>query len=66
MAPPFFTSIIDADEWSASCLGRFIPGEKLLYPLDTRLGGTQSQSGRCKAEINLLPLRRTEPHQSSP
>jgi hypothetical protein len=28
IAPPFLTSLIDGGEWSASLLGRFIPGGK--------------------------------------
>jgi hypothetical protein len=28
MVPPFFTSALDAGEWSASRPGRFIPGER--------------------------------------
>jgi hypothetical protein len=32
-------------EWSASCLGRFTPGESPRYPLNRRLGGRQSRSG---------------------
>jgi hypothetical protein len=34
IAPPFFTSELDGDKWSASYLGRFTPREKSPpYPL---------------------------------
>jgi hypothetical protein len=49
-APPFFTSGIDRDEWSPSCLGR------PQCPLDRR---SQSRSGR-------LPLSGIETRPSSP
>jgi hypothetical protein len=43
----FLTSTLDGDEWSASRFGRFNPhGKSPWYPLDRRLGGTQSRSGR--------------------
>jgi hypothetical protein len=32
-----------------------LPGKQLLDPLDRRLGGTQSSSGRCGGEKNLAP-----------
>jgi hypothetical protein len=28
IAPPFITSVLDGGEWSASCNGRFTPGER--------------------------------------
>jgi hypothetical protein len=31
-------------------------GEQPRYPLDRRLGGPHSRSGRCEDEKNLLPL----------
>jgi hypothetical protein len=36
------------------------------YPLDRRLGGPQSRSGRSGEEKNLLPLPEIEPRLSSP
>jgi hypothetical protein len=36
-------------------------GKSLRYPLDGRLGGPQSQSGRCREEKNLFPLLGIEP-----
>jgi hypothetical protein len=43
----FLTSALAWGEWSASRPGRFTPrGNSPRYPLDRRLGGTQSRSGR--------------------
>jgi hypothetical protein len=43
----FLTSALDGGEWSASRPGRALPpGKDLQYPLDIRLGGPQSRSGR--------------------
>jgi hypothetical protein len=42
----FLTSALDGGEWSASLPGRFTPGKEPRYPLDRRLGGPQSRSGR--------------------
>jgi hypothetical protein len=36
-------------------------GNSLLYPLDRRLGGLQSRSGRCGEDKNSQPLPRQEP-----
>jgi hypothetical protein len=33
-------------------------------PMDTRLGGPKSRSGRCGVNRNLLPLPRNEPRPS--
>jgi hypothetical protein len=53
------TSTVDGGEWSASCPGRFtlIP----RYPLDRRLGGPQSCSGRGGEEKNSQPPPGIEP-----
>jgi hypothetical protein len=52
------TSVLDGDEWSASLPGRFIPRVKSpLYPLDRRLGGPQSRSGRGGEGKNSQPCR---------
>jgi hypothetical protein len=40
------TSALDEGEWSASRPGRFTPRESTWHPLDRRLGGPQSRSGR--------------------
>jgi hypothetical protein len=48
--------ILDLGEWSASRPYRFIPaGSNVWYPLDGRLGGPQSRSGRGD-EKNSQPL----------
>jgi hypothetical protein len=54
----FFTSALDADEWSAKRPDRFTPGNESSYALD-RLGETQNQFGQCGVE-NKLALPRTE------
>jgi hypothetical protein len=41
--------------------GCFISEKSPWYPLDRRLGGPQSRSGRCGEEKNLLPLPGIEP-----
>jgi hypothetical protein len=47
------TSALDGGEWSASRPGRFTPRERApWYPLDRRLGGLQSRSGRGGDEKN--------------
>jgi hypothetical protein len=43
----FLTSALDGGEWSVSLNGHFFPlGKSPRYPLDRRLGGHQSRSGR--------------------
>jgi hypothetical protein len=42
----------------------YLQGKSPRYPLDSRLGGAQSQSGHC--EEKSLPLPGTEPWPSSP
>jgi hypothetical protein len=37
IAPPFLTSILDGNDWSASGPGRLIPGERT--PSTNRIGG---------------------------
>jgi hypothetical protein len=49
----FLTSALVGGEWSASRPGRFTLG----YPLDRRLGGPQSRSGRRGEEKILDPTR---------
>jgi hypothetical protein len=49
--------ILDGSEWSASRPGRFTPRRKSpWYPMDRRLGGLQSRSGRGIEEKNFQPL----------
>jgi hypothetical protein len=42
--------------WSASCLGRLLPGKSLNYPLNRRLGALQIQSACYGEEENIIPL----------
>jgi hypothetical protein len=37
------------------------PGKELQVPLDRRLSGPQSRSGRCGAEKNLAPAENRTP-----
>jgi hypothetical protein len=53
----FLTSSLVGGEWSASCLGHCTPGKSSWYPLDRRLGGPQSRSGRHGKEKILDPTR---------
>jgi hypothetical protein len=47
------TSALVGGEWSASRSGRFtLQGKSPLYPLDRRLGGPQSRTGRGGEEKN--------------
>jgi hypothetical protein len=56
------TSAPEGGEWSASRLGRFNPRERApWYPLDRRLGGPQSRSGRGGEEKNSQPRRESNP-----
>jgi hypothetical protein len=57
----FLTLALVGGEWSASRPGCFTPGERApLYPLDRRLGGPQSWSGRHEVKI-LAPTRTRNP-----
>jgi hypothetical protein len=52
----FLTSALLGGEWSTSRPGRFTPrGKSPLYPLDRRLGGPHSRSGRFGEEKILDP-----------
>jgi hypothetical protein len=55
---PVNTSALAGGEWSASCPGRFTPGER-----DRRLGGPQSRSGR-RGDVKILDPTRTRPARS--
>jgi hypothetical protein len=52
-------------EPSESCDGSFIPGAEPSVSVKRRMGGTQSRSGRCGEEDNLLPLPEILTPQSS-
>jgi hypothetical protein len=54
------TSALDGGEWSSSRAGRFSPqGENPWYPMDRKLGGPLSRSGRGGEEKNSQLLRGT-------
>jgi hypothetical protein len=55
------TSILYGGEWSASRPGRFTPRKEPQYPLDRRLGGLYSRSGRGGEEKNSQTLPGLEP-----
>jgi hypothetical protein len=55
----FLTSALDGDGWLASCLSCCIPGDQ--HPLDRKLGGPQSQSGRRGEEKNFAPAGNQTP-----
>jgi hypothetical protein len=62
IAPRILTTAINGGEWSASRPCRFYPqGKSPRYPLDRRLGGPQSRSGRGGEEKNSQPLPELEP-----
>jgi hypothetical protein len=52
----FLTLALDGGDWLASRLDHFSTGKGFLCPLDRRLCGLQSQSGRFGEQKNLLPL----------
>jgi len=56
----FLISALYGSEWSASRPGRYIPGEETpYYPLDRKLSGLQSQSGRGgETSVTLYDPRR--------
>jgi hypothetical protein len=59
------TSALDGGEFSDLHLSRFTAkGESPQYPLDTRLGGPQSRSGRVVEEKNSQLPPGTEPQSS--
>jgi hypothetical protein len=59
----FLTSALDGGEWSASRPAALPPppGKSPWYPLDRRLGRSQSSSGRGGEEKNSQPLPGVEP-----
>jgi hypothetical protein len=56
IAPSFSTSTLDAGKWSASRSGRSSSGLSCRYPLNWRLSGPQSRSGRPGVEKHVLHL----------
>jgi hypothetical protein len=60
------TSALDADEWLTSRSGRFTPGNEPRQPLNRKLDGPQSRSGRFGEDTNLLPLPGFEPRTVRP
>jgi hypothetical protein len=65
----FLMSALAGSEWSASCPSHFLPqGKGPWYPLDRRLGGPQTWSGRFGEEKNLDPTgtRTPTPRSFSP
>jgi hypothetical protein len=52
----FLTWALDGGEWSASCRGRFNPGENARHPLYRMRGGPMSRSERYGEEKDLLPV----------
>jgi hypothetical protein len=63
------TSALVGGEWSASRTGCFTSGGKSRqYPLDRRLGGLQSRSGRLgeKKILNPTGTRTQTPRSSNP
>jgi hypothetical protein len=63
IAPRILTAALAGNELSASRPGCFAssPGKSPWYPLDRRLGGPQSRSGRGGEEKNSQPLPGIEP-----
>jgi hypothetical protein len=60
----FWTSALAGDEWSVSRPGRaLLPGKGPGYPLDRRLGGTQSWLDTEARGNNPLPLPGIEPNR---
>jgi hypothetical protein len=55
------TSVLDEDEWSASCSCRFTPRKETQVPLYTRLSGSQRCSGRGGEEKNSQPRQGSNP-----
>jgi len=53
-------------KWSTSRLAVLPPGEQPRYPLNRRLGGLQSQSGRFAEDKSPLPLPRFKPWTVQP
>ena len=54
-------------EWMASVTsGRFIPGKRPRYPLNRRLGGSQSRSGRFAEAKPTFSCQDANPESSSP
>jgi hypothetical protein len=55
------TSVLDGGQWSTSRPGALPQGKNPWYPLDRRLGGPQSRSGRGGEDKNSQPPPGIEP-----
>jgi hypothetical protein len=64
MTPLILTSSLDRDEWSTSRTGHFTTGREPRNPLNGRLGGTKSLSGRFGRRENLFSLLEFESYTS--
>jgi len=62
----FLNSALDGDEWLTSRSGRFTLSKEPKNPLNRKLGGPQSRSGRFKVEINFFPSPGFEPGTVQP
>jgi hypothetical protein len=60
----FLTSALYGGKLLTPRPDRFIPGTEPLYPLNMKLGGSRSRSGRIGEKENLLPF--SNPGPSSP
>jgi hypothetical protein len=64
MNPLFLASALAGSEWSASLPGH-PRGKSLWYPLDSKMGGPQSRSGRRGEEKILDPTGTRTPTPQS-
>jgi hypothetical protein len=62
----FLTSALDGDKRSTSCPSHFTSGKERWYPLNRRLGGTQSQSGLLEKRKISCPYWDSNQWSSSP
>ena len=60
----FLTSSTSEGAWQTSRPGRLIPSKERQSPLNSRLGGSQSRSGRDSEEKSLFPYRESNPGPS--
>jgi len=57
---PLLTSSLDGGEWTTLCTRCLNPGKEPRYPLNRKLGGPQSWSGRFEEETNPFRLEGIE------
>jgi hypothetical protein len=57
IAAPILTSALDGVSGQLHVPAALLQGKEPHFPLDRRLGGPQSRSGRCGEEKNLTPAR---------